>query len=363
MNPAFDTYLENNGILQFRLFDTNVSLANALRRTIISDIPTLVFSGDACNITVNTGRLHNELIKQRLGCTPIYSTDLKLGEKYIMELDIQNSTDELLFVTSGDFMLKNKETNEYMAEDELRKIFPMNEKTQMFIDFIRLRAKIGDSIPGEHIKLSCDLVVSTAKQDSMYNVVSKCTYGNTIDITKIDSQLDELETKLKSEGNNAEEISFQKDNFKLLDAQRYYINNSFDFQIQSIGVFENKSLVRKACSILHDKFVDLITSIDSDTLVIKMGETTMENCFDIVLENEDYTIGKALEYILHDMYYLEESLFSFCGFKKFHPHDSDSIIRIAYNNTTDENTLRSHLRVAAVKATELFKTISQFFKK
>lgn len=363
MNPAFDNYLENDGVAQFRLFNTNVSLANAIRRTIVSDIPTLIFAGDACNITVNTGRLHNELVKQRLGCTPIHSTDLKFGEKYIMELDVQNNSDEMMFVTSGDFRLKNKETNEYMPEERLRKIFQVNEKTQMFIDFVRLRARIGDSIPGEHIKLSCEIAVSTAKHDSMYNVVSKCCYGNTIDVTKIETQLDELEAKLKAEGNNSEEISFQKDNFRLLDAQRHFIPDSFDFQIQSVGVFDNKYLVRKACSVIHDKFVDLITAIDSDTLVIRLGETTMENCFDIVLENEDYTIGKALEYILHDMYYIDEPLFSFCGFKKFHPHDTEGIIRIAYNKTTDENTLRGHLRVACVKATDIFKTVSEFFKK
>lgn len=363
MNPSFDNYLENDNIMHFRLFNTNVSLANAIRRTIVSDIPTLVFLGDMCNISVNTGRLHNELVKQRLGCTPIHSTDLKLGERYVMELDIQNNGDETLIVTSGDFTLKDKETNEYVSEDVLRRIFPRNEKTQMFIDFVRLRAKIGDSIPGEQIKLSCDIGVSTAKIDSMYNVASKCTYGNTIDVVKLDKQLDELHSKLVSEGNNEDEISFQKDNFKLLDAQRHFIKDSFDFQVQSVGVFDNKYLVRKACTILHDKMVDLITSIDSDSIVIRMSETTMENSYDIVLENEDYTIGKALEYILHEMYYLDEELFSFCGFKKFHPHDTESIIRIAYSKPTDENTLRGHLRVASIKAVEIFKSLTDMFKK
>lgn len=363
MNPSIDNYLENGEIATFRLFNINVSLANALRRTIVSDIPTVVFVGDKCEIMVNTGRLHNELVKHRLGCIPIHSRDLKFGEKYIMELDVQNNGDELMFITTSDFRIKNKDTNEYMPQDEVIKIFPPHIKTQMFIDFVRLRSKIGDSIPGEHLKLTCEMGVSTGKIDAMYNVVSKCAYGNTPDITKLTAELDSLENKLNAEGNNKDEIEFQKDNFKLLDAQRYFTPNSFDFQIQSVGVFDNKTILRRASLVLHDKFVDLITAIDSDTLIIKMGDSTMENCYDIVLENEDYTIGKALEYILYETYFEDQHLFSFCGFKKFHPHDTDSIIRVAYNMPTDENTLRGHLRNSCVKACEIFKTVTDFFKK
>jgi hypothetical protein len=39
--------------------------------------------------------------------------------------------------------------------------------------------------------------------------------------------------------------------------------------------------------------VELIQNIDSDVVPIKMSETTVDNSYDIVLENEDYTIGKA----------------------------------------------------------------------
>ena len=69
MNPKVNNLTEKNDILTFTLSGINVSLANAVRRTILSDIPTVVFKtspyeeNDAIIIS-NTSRLHNEGIKQ-----------------------------------------------------------------------------------------------------------------------------------------------------------------------------------------------------------------------------------------------------------------------------------------------------------
>ena len=63
----------------------------------------------------------------------------------------------------------------------------------------------------------------------MYNVVSKCSYGNTQDKSKISNVWDKMEEKMRSEGETTADIQFQKENFRLLDAQRHFIDNSFDF--------------------------------------------------------------------------------------------------------------------------------------
>ena len=62
MDPRFSNLVENKGILTFKLEGINVSLANALRRTIISDIDTVVIktfphSENKANIMINTTRL------------------------------------------------------------------------------------------------------------------------------------------------------------------------------------------------------------------------------------------------------------------------------------------------------------------
>lgn len=64
--------------LQFTLENTDVSIANGLRRILLSEIPCLVFRTEVLPDTtentvfhVNTTRHHNEILKQRLRCVPI----------------------------------------------------------------------------------------------------------------------------------------------------------------------------------------------------------------------------------------------------------------------------------------------------
>ena len=105
----------------------------------------------------------------------------------------------------------------------------------------------------------------------------------------------------------------------------------------------------------------MITAIDSDIVPINISETTMENCYDIILENEDYTVGKVLEYLLYDQYFVKDKILSFCGFKKFHPHNTDSIIRIAYIKTADKNMVRQHLKSVCVDASDVYKKVYKLF--
>ena len=43
MDPRISNLSEENGTLKFTLTECNMSIANALRRIIVSDIPTFVF--------------------------------------------------------------------------------------------------------------------------------------------------------------------------------------------------------------------------------------------------------------------------------------------------------------------------------
>ena len=272
-----------------------------------------------------------------------------------------NNDSNTIYVTTEDFKIRNKNNDNYLTIEETRKIFPPCQKTNSFIDFARLRPKISSTIPGEHIKLTAEFSVGTAKDNSMYNVVSKCSYGNTLDPLKISEFWEQYEQKLLTEKMTKEEIEFQKKNFYLLDAQRHFIPDSFDFVIQTIGIYDNIEIVKKSCIIIQNKLIELIKAVDSDTIPINYSETTMDYCFDIILENEDYTIGKVLEYLLYEKYYVTDKVFSFCGFKKFHPHNTDSVIRVAYVSANDKNMVKQHLRLVCIDASEIFKRIYELF--
>lgn len=367
MNPILSNLSNDGDVFKFTLSQLNVSIANALRRTILSDIPTNVietetYDDNKCTILVNTGRLHNEIIKHRLSCIPIHMKELDLlPDKYILEVDVKNETNDMMFVTTEDFRIRNKLNDNYLTKEETKKIFPPDRKTNSYIDFARLRPKIGDTIPGEHLKLTAEFSVSTAHKNNMFNVVSKCAYGNTIDAIKVNEYWEQYQQKLESENMTKSEIEVYHKNYNLLDAQRQFVPDSFDFVIQTLGVYENREILKKACQVLHTKFIEMINSIDADLVPINISETTMDNCYDIVLENEDYTMGKVLEYLLYSKYYEGDKIFSFCGFKKFHPHNSDSIIRIAYKDVSNKNLVRQNLRSACIESSEVFQKIYKMF--
>ena len=87
----------------------------------------------------------------------------------------------------------------------------------------------------------------------------------------------------------------------------------------------------------------------------------MKNCYDIILENEDYTIGKVLEYLLYSSYYEGLKTLSFCGFKKLHPHDLDSIIRIAYKEDITIMDIKQNLKKCFESAIIIYTTIHDKF--
>ena len=69
MNPTVTNISEEDNVFRFQLSGVNMSLANALRRIMLSEIETIVFrtapyKENLATIDVNTSRLNNEIIKQ-----------------------------------------------------------------------------------------------------------------------------------------------------------------------------------------------------------------------------------------------------------------------------------------------------------
>jgi DNA-directed RNA polymerase subunit L len=345
MNPIIDSVSEENGCLKFTLSGINVSLANALRRTIISNIKTVVFrttpyEENKCSIIVNTSRLNNEILKQRLSCIPIHIKDPEFPLKdYIVEVNVSNDTDTIMYVTTGDFKIKNINTGEYLGEKETREIFPRDELTGDFIDFVRLRQRISDEIRGEQLHFISELSIGTPKEDSMFNVASTCSYGYTLDIVAIEEELTKNAQKWKDDGKTKDEIEFLKKDWKLLEAQRITKKDSFDFIIETVGVFTNQELIQLACKYLKNKLEYLKTIIETNEIDITPSINTMKNCFDILLKDDDYTIGKSLEFAMYSKFFESIKSLTYCGYIKMHPHDPDSILRIAYKEDVTDNSI------------------------
>lgn len=359
---------EQEGILTFTISNINVSYANAIRRTILADIPTVVFETlphEKNNSTfyINTSKLNNEILKQRLSCIPIHIDDLDMPlDDYILDVDVKNTTDSIIYVTTKDFKIKNLKSDKYLNDNLVNTIFPPNYITKQYIDFCRLNKKISDTILGEHIKFTCKFSISTASENSSFNVVSTCTYRNTPNINKIEEQeilkREELKEKFKDD---EESIEFHLQDWRKLDAKRLVLDNSFDFKIETIGVFTNTYIIRKSINIIINRLKNIEANYVNDTTLIEKSNSTIENSFDIKLENEDFTIGKILEFTLYDNYFQKQEILTFCGFKKDHPHTPGSTIRLAFNEETTKELVVQYLVNAANTAIEFYvKLLKQF---
>ena len=347
MSAKIANLKEEDGLMSFTISNIDVSYVNGMRRTILSDIPICVFKTPPYEennavITVNTSRLNNEIVKQRLSCIPIHidylDTTKDSIDNYLLDLDVENKTDTTMIVTTKDFKILNTVSNKYLDEGQVKRIFPPfippNGSGEYYIDFLRLRPKISDEIPGERIKLTCKFTVGTARDDSMFNVTGTCAYGCTPDLEKIEEQLEIRKQKWKDEGKTQDEIKFEAANWKLLEGMRYTIKNSFDFVIESVGIYSNEKIIIESCKILLRKLEGLKELIETDEVEIKRSDNILENCYDVTLVNEDYTIGNILNYELYKVFYTELEQINYVGFKKLHPHDSDSILRLSLVDTT-----------------------------
>lgn len=126
--------------IQFRL-EASVEYANALRRTLIENLPTE--APHKIEITKNTSRLDNDMIRHRLGLIPT-----KLNQKLMFDAHIINDTQEKMDVFSHDL-------SHDLVEDVL---------------LVVLR-------PKEELELSVETVSGIAKQNAKWSNITGIKYN------------------------------------------------------------------------------------------------------------------------------------------------------------------------------------------
>jgi len=365
ITPVVENSIENKqGVLEFTIKNANVSIVNGLRRTLLTNIPSSVIDSKQSDFYTNTGRLHNEILKQRLDCIPVHIKDTSVLSDLLLEVEMTNDTDMLMYITSRDFKIKNISTDTYLTDEAVEKIFPPSKLTKSFVLFSRLRPKISNDIPGEKLHFTARFKEGTAKENGAYNVVSIAAYANTPSKSQQADAWDLIEESLIKKGINQKDIDYERKNWYTLGAKRIYLKDSFDFKCQSVGVYTNLELIHLACDKIKEQLKDVHDKCSSQIYEINMRSTAMKNSADFILQGYDYTIGKIIEYVLHEEYYKKnENLLSYIGFIKNHPHDDYSIIRFAFKEEDDFNkeNIYNLVMYSCSKADDIYNAIKEYF--
>jgi len=358
---------EDNGILTFTLSSVDVSISNAIRRTILSDIQCVVFkttpyAENKVDIHKNTSRMNNEILKQRLSCIPIHISDPEFPlDKFVVEVDVTNTSDSIQFVTTKDFKIKDISNGSYISEKERDIIFPPSKLTGDYIDVARLRPKLTSDGEGECIHFPAMLSIGDASDNGGFNVVSCSTFGNSPDRELIHMKWQEYSKQLTESGMSPDDIEFKRGDWYILNSQRHYVPDSFDFIIETIGQYSNKDIVKMAIDVIKSRLnkVKDDIAVNADNL-IKRTDKTLGNGFDIILYNEGYTIGKAIEYIMNRKYYSSgDKILEFCGFNKEHPHIDMSYITIGFVPEYKPGEISSYITHAIDELVYIFENVSK----
>ena len=369
--PQILSSREDKTHLRFTLANVNTSIANGLRRLILNDIPCVVvrsepYGSNQIEFIANTTRHTNEILKQRISSIPIHIKDLTAPiDQLVLVVNKQNDTDAIQYVTTDDFTIMNVETQTEIDKKEVRNIFPHDPLTDDPILVARLRPKIREDGNGEHLHFKAKLSIGSGKESGMFLQASTCAYGMTVNEERQAEEWDREANRIQREAEEQgmplteDQLDFERKNWYLGNGKRITIPDHFDFTIETIGVFSNHELVRIACQSMFTKLDTLQRTIREQTIPIKKSNTTLNHGFDIILENEDYTLGKAIEYALYAMFYegRKEQIMTYVGFRKEHPHDSHSLLRIGFKEQTEASSVLQHLMEASVEVRNIYGVI------
>jgi len=352
-NPALGKIRAN-----FRL-KTNVTVANTIRRQIISATPAVAFRTEPAeksemSIEVNTTPLVNEIISHRIGMIPILADPATFDPaQYEFVLDKENTTKEMIDVTASDIVVRMKNPKNLEAPIQVPTVnfFPPDPITGETVLITRLRPQWNHSAPNERISLKAKASVSTGHENIRWSPVTQCSYEYTRDNDEA-----HLETVFNTWLLNnkkiadttqipEEKLAELKREFNTMEVQRCYLTdakgnaNDFTFHVESVGTQPVPVIVRNgliACENLVDKYKDIDINIP-DNVVVRQGDTRFP-CVDIVFTNESHTLGNLLETYLVEQHIdgTAEPKIKYAGYKVPHPLRPEMFVRIGVEADDDE---------------------------
>ena len=319
------------------------SMANAIRRTILSEYPTYSFNSEPyhnCDIHIseNTCSLHNEFIAHRLGLIPINVSEIPsyYDNKYTFEIDKENKTNEPISITSEDINIIYNDTQTKLDKHVRDKVFPSDAVSGDYILICKLR-------PNEVFKCTAKASRNIGKSHASYSPVSKMVCYNERDPSKVEQKLTE---KIQAEMSNPENTFTSQEiahKFNIFDADRCFYTdetgepNVFHFEMETIGAESNQMIIYRSFEIMIKKlqrFIKAIESKNEDEVEIFYPETMNKNVIDTMIKFDTHTIGNILQsYLLK--YYLNSEI-NLVGYKVPHPLEVKCIVRVEPKNCHPE---------------------------
>lgn len=406
--PEFADYKEEGNHLwgdpgrgtkgSFRLFNTNVTTANVIRRAIQTLTPSVGFRTEPyeksdVHISINTTPLVNDMIAHRIGMTPVCADPTTFDPTlYEFRLDKMNDTKDMMDVTTSDIkvFVRNPEAplEPMRPMDLTAQFFPPDPISGDTILLTRLRPQWNPTAPKEQLVFTATASISTGKENSRYSPVSQVSYAYTRD-TNPEHRKAVLEHWLRtqkkilmgeglSEADRAAAVekktliwddamdASKKDallrEFETMEIQRCYRMdargnpNDFTFQVESIGAQPVGMIVESglvACEVLVSRYANLDKEIPANVR-IQQGDSRFPT-MDVIFQDEGHTLGNLLETHLCEQNVEKQDAelpLTYVAYKVPHPLRAEMFVRmgVASKDVVDVETQKRAARQAIAQA-------------
>jgi DNA-directed RNA polymerase subunit L len=381
---------------QFVLENTNTTIANTLRRCILSETRSVGFRADLTNpadpgitITANTSVIFNEMLAHRL-------TLLPLGVVRVDEFDPSTircvlsakneakglAPTDILHVTASDFRVEEKQPDGSYVDlgpAAAGAMFPVDPLTKQSSLLVSLKPQWNPEQPSERVELMAYPVVGTGREFMGFCPVSQCTFENTRDQDPVRQEqfFKEWLVSFKKIADMTtvapEVIARHRQEFSTMAIQRCFLvnekdePNSFSFTVESVGIRPVRDIVAegiRSVITLVGPYADASKSAAQLQMTMQPPDSRMTGV-DIVFEGQEHTLGNLLQTLITEMYIDEgapDSPIVYAGYKIKHPLHRSMTLRLGFREglAGDTNTIaRSIVTSAAERARTIFEQLER----
>ena len=359
------------------------SVVNAIRRTLLTDIPTVGFklypNGENNDLIMatNESSLHNEMLLHRISFMPYYIDPENYMRNHLFECKVKHDSKEpFRFVTLNDIniyplnsglserleklfddsydlshedekIIREKLSKTDLDNYDLTKPLSQKAKDEIFRPF-KFRGKEHycmitelkqTNTEGNYQELHFygSLSVAYGSDDAKFQGVSQATYSFKTDDKLVDNVLMD---RIKLDKIEKDDVETYSRKFKLREAERYYYrddideSNVYDFSIKSCHYYDSSRILKVAVKLLIQKCenfkLQMIEYLKDEESIVTVDEYK-ENIYHIEVENESHTLGNL--YQSHMMRYLvdDKTLVNIFGYKKPHPLEDKILFIVSLN--------------------------------
>lgn len=348
--PSPFSNLRNSDALELAvdIRDVDLSIVNAIRRVVLSEVPNVGFlfdpedlSDDDKLITViqNDTPLHNELIQQRIALVPIRVSVDELDnwnpEHFRFEIDKTNPSDKLLSVYTSDFVVYD--TDNVSRPDMAKRFFPPDPITKQYILLTKLKAMVGAKL---HV--TAKAIINVAKNFASFGLVSNCSVEFVVDEANAKKQL----AKFVEQNKDKDSVPNLTHKFNSLERERHYKRNAY--REPNHFIFRMTSECNISCAHI---FAQSIGVLKSKIIAFQNTDYTVLNTnglFSVVVTGETHTLGNLFQTLAFNHYIRDDAdnedfMLKYIGYNVPHPLEKVLVFKLKGGKLTDVDSVRAFI--------------------